>query len=430
MLIKNMKKVIITTVLLLAFLFIPFHESRSNFQPYYSGDAINYHKQLVFGSTNSGYLEIFKLQNKNIVPIVKLRIFRPSYNTYDDFSSFKFKIENGSLYVYAVSKYTLYKYDLSDLKNIHLVDKVRNTYWEWYDRIDSLGGDIGTISKNGVKIMDSKLQQINGFNFVAQDPYNIRSDSKQFLFSVNQKNINIFDRYSRRVIRQIPLDFHYDNLNHKIYYDVAHNYIYAIDDNSTKKFRFDGTLVASFRHLKHPGYDIVGNDRSPYIYFSNGVGVVKMSKRDFKVLAYTYTTNLANHQGWAMGLSLVSTSQGDYLVVFNNSNILILDKNLHKIASQKANTDQGRKYPQESLYLVLSRNWAVATQKIKLNGGGFWSQEKLTIDLAGNKTELIADSQGRFSKDLLIPSLKPGRYDIKVNGNDSGLHYSISLDIK
>ena len=114
---------------------------------------------------------------------------------------------------------------------------------------------------------------------------------------------------------------------------------------------------------------------------------------------------------------------------FNNSNILILDDKLDKVASV-ASTETADDYPLENLYLRLDKSQATVNSDILLTGGGFLPRESLSISFAGKYVKTInADSNGRLSTVLKVPSLSLGRYDIKVEGLKSGLHYSISFQV-
>ncbi len=399
-------------------------------QPYYSGDAVYYQGQVIFGSTDTGYLEIFSLTGDEITPLLKMKNYDPLFKDYSEFHDLKLSVENNQLFIYAVSQYTLFKYDFSDLKNLSLVAKESNSYWEWYHRVDSFGDNLGTVSDEGVKIINPALQPIDAFAFTPDNKYSLRSSgSQEFLFGINETQIQVYDRFSRSVVQEIPLNFNSPTHDRKIYFDSLTNNIYAVDDYYAQKFSFDGQLLASFQHLDAPGYDVESSFANPYVYFSNGFGVVKMTKDDFKVVNYAYTTQLGGPGGWAMGLKLVMTPAGDVLVIFNASNIILLDKNLHKIASIRA---QELALPQApgALFLNLDHNIGAAGQTVNLTGGGYWPNESLHITFNGETVYARADASGDFNQLLTIPELSPQSLDIKVVGLDSGLSYSVAFTIQ
>jgi WD40 repeat protein len=417
----------LAALLLFPLVFISRGETKT--QPYYSGDAFNYQGEVVFGTTNTGYLEIYKLDGQIINRVIKIKNYNPTFNNYEDFSDLKFSLEGGQLYVYTISQYTVFKYNFSDLNTLKLVAKEKNTYWEWYKRIDRFGDNLGLVSDKGIKIIKPDLQVINAYDFSPSEDYSIRHSDNQKIFGINDGKIQIYDRESRAIFREIALNFNSDNPYHKIYYNSATQEIYAVDDYYAKKFSLDGRLLASYRHLDAAGYDMESSAGNAYVYFSNGFGVVKMDQSDFQETDYVYTTSLGGPQGWAMGLKLVNTDDGDRLIVFNASNILVLDANLNKIASVKAEEDAPLE-AKESLFLRLNHNLGTPGAIVNVTGGGFFPNEQLSLSFGGQKFTANAGNNGRFDTNVTVPNLKAQRLDIKVDGLDSGFTYSISFEIK
>ena len=101
--------------------------------------------------------------------------------------------------------------------------------------------------------------------------------------------------------------------------------------------------------LGSEAYDIDASGYSSSIYFSNGVGVVKLNKDTMKASDWAWTGGIAGPRGWAMGLKVLNFD-GDKIVVFNNSNILVLDSNLNKVASVEATEEDDSVYPTENLF--------------------------------------------------------------------------------
>ncbi len=401
-------------------------------QPYYSGDAINYRGQLVFATANSGYLEIFKLNGTTVETLVKQKVYNDRFNSYDDYSDVRLLVENGNLYVYATSEYTVFKYNFSELNSLELIKKAKNSYWEWYNQIDKLGNSLVTVSNKGIKVLDANLEVIDAYNFTGVDSYSVTSNGdNNHVLGISDSGLKVYERANRLITKEIPLNFTSKENNHKAYLDVTGNSIYAVDDYYAKKFdATTGQLLASFRHLDAAGYDMESSSGNDYVYFSNGLGVVKLNKDTFKVADFAYTSMIAGPQGWAMGLKLVSTDNGDVLVVFNGSNIVLLDKKLDKIVSVKAIEVPDQK-PQENLYLNVSSNSAIIGSQLSLSGGGFLSSENLQI-LLGN-TEIVSlpsDKNGRFDTMITIPETLKGKKDIKVTGLGSKRTYSVSFEVK
>lgn len=419
-----MKKIIFLTlfVFLAAFAFIKVAETKN--KSYYSGDAVSYNGEVYVASADSGYLEVFKLNGNDLQEVARTKRYNGRFNTYENFYDLKFNVENGKLYVYTISHYTLYKYQILNDK-ISLVAENTNTYWEWYNRLEKFDGNIATISAKGVKVWNNNLQVITSYPITNEkSPYSISGDER-FIANVNGKDLEIFDREANKQISKTALNFKEVN-NHKAYQDIDANF-YVVDDYYAKKYNSAGQLIASFKHIEQPGFDMTGTGND-FVYFSNGMGVVKLDKTDMSLVDYAYTYKSGGSNGWAMGLKAISNNGKDYIVVFNNSNILILDNRLEKLASLIA-TETEEPYSLENLYLNLDYYKATKGANVELNGGGYLPNEKLSINFAGTISEVKTDSRGRFVSKLIVPD-KKGVVDIKVDGLDSKLTYSVSFDIK
>jgi len=424
-----MKKLLILLIagVTAASLFLISSPAESRLASYYSGDAIAYKNQVYVATTNTGSLEIFKLSGADLVSIVDQSVYRPTFNTYDDFFDVKFNEESGRLYVYAVSHYTVFKYELSGDK-LSLVNESKNTYWEWYNRVDIFGDDLVIISAKGIKIINKDLEFINSYDFNnLAAPYNLSSDNSRFFLSMSEASgsLEIYDRETNKIIKQIPLNFKHKQGNRRAYQDAA-GYVYAVDDIYAKKFDVAGNLLGSFKHLDYQGFDIKASAYTNDVYFSNGVGVVKLNK-DMELKDYAWATNLGGQGSWSMGLKLVYNN-GDKIIIFNNSNIVVLNDKLDTIASVNAQKT-AREYPSENLFLNVDKYRATVNADLALSGGGFLPKEDLVISFADKKLNVKAttDHRGRFSVVIKVPESKLGSQDIKVSGVKSQLHYSTSF---
>lgn len=427
-----MKKIsIITIVLLVATLMssLLINTAKTNLKSYYSGDAIVFSNNIYIASTDTGSLEVFRLVDNDLVLVDKIKPFNPRFNRYEDFFDLTFSIENHRLYVYAVSHYTVYKYQVM-ATSLNLVNESRNTYWEWYNRINRFGDNIVTVSARGIKFFNFNLQVIDSHTFTnSNSPYNINAGIDRFILNVDEEKsaLIVYDRETRKIISEIPLNFKFERGNRKAFQD-SFGHLYVVDDYFAKKFDLNGNLLGHFQHIGHQGFDISGSGHNHYIYFSNGVGVVQLDN-NMELVNYRYTTSLGGYAGWAMGMKVLHLN-GDKIVIFNNTNILVLDHNLDKIASVEATEVDDNLYPLENLFLSLDKNRVNVNSEVYVSGGGFRPEEDLIISMGRSKTKASADYRGRFSQVIIVPDLRPGRYDIKVEGKDSGLHYSISISLE
>jgi len=425
--------------------------AKTKVRAYYSGDSIVYNDTVIVGSANTESLEIFKLEDQKLTRFVNIKPYNYRFGTYDSFFDLKFNQEGGRLYVYAISGFSLYKYDISDLNSASLVKSSANSYWEWYSRVDKFGDDIVTISARGVKVFNHNMEVVDAYDIKNDIPYNIRStNSNDYIFNINHDQISVFDRGARKVVKNINVDYRSASGNRSLYFDPIDEMVYVVDDYSAKKFDLNGALKATFDHSGNPGYDVAsfGNEN---LYFSNGLGVVKLDKSTMKLLASQVTSGIAGAEGWAMGLKVVANSTGDKVVVFNNSSILVLDQNLNKIAYSRAGEDT-RPDVKENLFLRLNTVSVNTNSVVNLTGGGYYPYENLAITLHNTKITARADENGRFKQMLTVPAVSDQAFnnqpqvviatsgtttimtareatDIKVVGEQSKFNYSISLEV-
>lgn len=416
--------------------------AKTKMQAYFSGDAINYNGTLIVASTNSESLEIFKLTEDGLVKFISMKDYDGRFARYNSFNDLKLNEEGGKLYVYTISEFSLYKYDISNLNTATLVKKQTNGYWEWYTRVDKFGSTIATISNKGVKVWNANMDVIDSYDIKNDAPYNIRGESanNQFIFNLDKTEIKIFDRLSRTYISSIQLDYRNALGNRSVYYDNNDGSLYVVDDNSAKKFNVkSGALVAHFDHTGDLGYDI-DSAGDEYVYFSDGIGIVKLDKLSMQPVDWKYTGGIAGSEGWAMGLKAV----GNKVVVFNNANILVFDDGLNLLGANYASEVPDQPQIKESLYLRLDKITANQGAEVTLSGGGFYPNENLTINFQSTTYAATADNYGRFEKKILVPEMRatnsvnynygpnpvPSQAtDIKVIGEDSTLSYSIAFTI-
>ena len=423
-----MKKIVIFAVILgiISVIFVSYSQGKT--KSYYSGDSLVYQDKLYIVSANTGSLELFRLDGDNLNRLEKIKPFDQRFNKFGSFYDAHLRIEDSKLYVYAISDFSLYKYEVQNARSLSLVTSVKNSYWEWYSRVDDIGFRLATISAKSVKIWNNDMQVINEFTFSNEEiPYNV-SGNDDFLFNIQNGKLYIYDQESRTVIHEIALNFKNNRSAHKVYLDENDD-LYVVDDYYAKKYNLEGKLLDSFKHLDYDGFDMGARNFSQYVYFSNGVGIVKLNKETMSVNDWTWTGGIAGPRGWAMGLEVVNLN-GDKVIVFNNANILVLDVNLNKVASFQAQDEEDEVYATENLFLNMDKNRAAINSQVSINGGGFLPNEDLTINFAGTKQSAKSDQRGRFTQILNVPDKPVGVYDIKVDGISSKMTYSITFKIE
>lgn len=416
-------------VLFSALLFV-FNTANSRIKAYYSGDAIVYNETVIVGSVNMKGLELFKLENNNLKKVTKIRSFRSIYSGYDDFNDLLFNIEDNKLFVYLIDGTYIYKYDITNLSNPLLVMQVKDNSWDWFGALNKVNNRIVTAGTKDIKIWNTNLELVDRYNIVIKNFHNINfSQNGKFIFVIDNNNLKIFDTDTRQFVSNILINSQ-ENHNRNVFNDQNENYIYLVDDEAIKKFDFTGLLVNKNIHSSKLGYQIASSIDKKYLYFTDGIGIVKAQKSDLKPYKWAYTTDLGEKGGWAMGLEIVYANGKEKVIIFNNSTILALDDNLKLIGFYKSVDQEIKPEIKEGLYLKADKIHAAPNSSVLLHGGGYGTNEKLTIDFANQKTNTQTDNDGRFSIILTVPSVLPMKTDIKVTGDLSGLSYSLGFIIE
>lgn len=404
---------------------------------YHSGEAVNYRGQLVFGTANQGQLEIFKLDQGRIIRTARILLVTAGTS----FSDPVFLEEAGELYLYTVDGRSLYKYKISNLSNPVLIRQATEYgLGDWFSGVIRANNRIVTVGSQGLKLWTPALERIDVYKLPVTNPYNlILSPKGSFIFYLERGIFTLFNAPNRNVYASFnnfdqysiskAAVFMNDNHDHKAFNDDTETKLYLVDDRELKQIDFTSDITKVFRHISNLGYDVAGVPGENHLYFSDGVGLVKMNKTDFKPITWVYTTSKFGSNGWAMGLKVVNTDNGQRVVLFNNSAILVMNENLELIDSYAY--DRNESEPSKSvLSLSLDRNHASVNSDIALSGTGFGANEQLTIAFAGSSYSARSDETGRFVKIITVPSVRKQRTDIKVTGDVSKLTYSIAFDIE
>jgi len=409
------------TLILAGFLLIP--GAKSTIKPYYTGEVINYNNQIIIGTVNTGAMEIFKLQGNTIY---KTNVIQSDDGEYPEFFDLLFSDENGKLYVYAVTGKYLYKYDISNESGIELVKKLKDNSGDNFYGLSKTEDFIVTMGSRGVKLWNKDLQVTNSYDVHSTFAKNIKvSRSGSYIFNIVKDDLKIIDGFYRDVVRETGLRISEDHVRN-LYNDTIEGTLYVVDDGSLKKINFDG-YVQEFKHISNLGYDADGLEGRDYMYFSDGVGVVKMRKSDLKPTDWLFTTQIGSGNGWAMGLRTLSGQYGDVVIVFNGSSILALDQDLEVIDYYEASESEYA--APDPLTLTLNSNYGRAGDTIIVNGSGFGFNEEIEVRFGKDKWITSSNQNGQFIATIKVPDIGNGIKDIKATGQISGLTFSTTFEV-
>jgi hypothetical protein len=401
---------------------------RSRVKSYYYGDAISFNGRLIIGTTNMNGFELFTLDENKIIRQSKLSSFRATYSGFSDYRDVAFSIEDKRLFAYLTDGDYLYKMDLADLRQPQIIFQGRDTAWDWFKGVAVVDGRLVTIGTKGIKVWNQDMQVIDNYPIIVGDQRNVSfSPYLTKIFVIEGGKIQVYDTNSRQFVASMPVETAEDH-GRKMYNRMEDSSLYVVDDKAVKKFSLSGILGATFRHIANRGYDVVPSTDGQFVYFSDGIGIVRLQAEDLKLDTYAFTIDLGEKNGWAMGLKVVKDATGEKVIVFNNSNLLVLNADLKKIGHIKASDD--REDPIAPLSLSVDRNRAAGNSDIMLSGKGFGLNEDLEITFASTRMLAKTDDSGSFRIIVKVPAVLPTMTDIKVTGKSSKLTYSTNFQIE
>jgi hypothetical protein len=422
-----MKKVLIIAVLfaVLGGAFF-MHSTEGKTKAYYSGKTVSYNGTFYVGTVNTGDFELFALKGNQLVKVTDIQSLDSESHAFVDLLFVK---QDSNLYAYLTNGRYIYKYDITNPETPIVLSKVKDNSWDWFARIEMVNGNLVTIGSKGTKVWNKDMQVINSYSMIT----NASQGYAQFVdggkLVVNLKDgLNVYSTATNQKVSEYSIATNDANTTRAITNDD--NLIYIVDDQSLKAVNFDGTVVKEFTHAGTTGYDVIDSTDPNYLYFSDGLGIVKVDKETFKPVQWNWTTNNSPAGSWAMGISSANDADGEKIAIFNGTNITVINQNMKTVATYMAVEKDIT--PQAPLSLSVDKNFAAAGSQIGISGTGFGLGETLKIEVNKIKVaEVKTDAQGSFDTTFAVPSIVgPLNTDIKVTGESSKLTYSTSFRVE
>lgn len=431
------KKLIIAGFITVALSLIFISGTKGKTGSSYNGDALYFRGKIYLSAINSGVAELYKIENTKISKVATVKANAGKFGC-QGFIDALLNIESRGLFLFLTDGEYVYKYDINDELNPVLYKKSNDDTNSKFIGLGKMDNKVYSVSDQGLKIWDDDMRVFYNARLNNSLPRNIKfSKQGSFIFNINRDRLEIYDAFSQKLISSIDLEVN-DNHERNIYNDETDGSIYLSDDQQVKQVDFSGNIIKSFKHNSEQGYDIAYTPGDDHLYFSDGLGIVKLNKMDLKPLSWVYTKDFSGPNGWATGLKVVRDNYGEKIFVFDGFNIIVLDQDYKKIGTILTNNGSPICSTPESLFLALSKNSAVGGSEVIVSGRGFSQDEELSIYLANKKIDSArADNNGRFLKTVTIPRFNPnkpdfksGPTDIKVLGEISSKTYSINFKIE
>jgi len=413
-------------------------------QSYSTGDAIVYNNQIIVGSINAGKIELFKQAEDQLL---KKTIVSVKNSRWKAFYDFAFNEEEGRLFVYAVNGRYLYKYDVSNIDQPVIVDRIKDNSWDWFMAIEKTNDHIATIGTRGVKLWNSNLQIVNSYLNPDKNNKIVLSKSGELLFDIktdyqlDQENdfVRITNMNTRGIIAEPQIVFN-SNIDRGIYFDDKASFAYLVGDRVVKQVNIKNGSIKNFKHISTEGFTADGIPGKDHFYFSDGIGLVKMN-HNMEPISWQYAHKIGVPGAWSMGMKVLEQNGREKLVVFNHESIVILDSDFKLLASYISQEQVDTST--EELSLSLNENMAFEGSQVFLTGTGFSANSDLKIAFIKDgydfhRLTIKSDSNGSLQTPLTVPHIIASQrkgdkifpVDIRVTELESGVSYSVGLEIR
>ncbi len=423
------KKLSLAFVLaLLVSLIVWYPSAQSRTKNYTSGEATYFNGALYLATVNTGALELFVLDHDQIV---RTAMFKPKFVSLPKgagvYHDLQFEEQNSKLYLHLTDGRYLYRFDVTNPYSPQLSDKLKDNAWDWFLGLDKTDQYFVTVGTKDIKYWNSDMQVVETHKVTFDKAENVSiSQDGAYIFIIRDNVLEIYSAKDRKVTGSIWLKAREASIR-GVEYDAAKKEIFVTDDEKLRVFDTLGNERRSFRHTGEIGYDTEASVLSDAVYFSDGIGIVKNRKSDLRAIDWAYTNTVTSGQSWAMDIDIVGTYDGEMVVVFNNSEISVLDSELELIDYFKAGEKD--EAPIEALSLLLDQASAAPGAFVSVAGRGFEANEEISVSLAGETWTAMSDANGRFKRTIEVPESNPKLADIKATGLRSKLSYSISFHI-
>lgn len=423
-------------------------------QPYYTGDAAAYRNGLVVASVNSGALELFTVRGEALERTARLAV------SADDGADLYYDValseENGRLYAYAVNGRYLLKFDVSNPATPELVATKKDNSWDWFMRVDRIADRVVTAGTKGTKLWNMDLQVVNAFDKAVVDNANatVAHDGSWYVEVVTDANMDAQDDYIRIVdgathteIGEFPIVLNAKR-DRGVYVADDRDTVYVVGDRVVKQINAATGRVQNFSHISTEGYAAAGTPGSSHFYFTDGAGIVKMN-HSMEAIDWLFARDMPIAGSWSMGMDVVTLNGAERIVVFNNTNIAVLDADLNVITAYQA-PEKSAIAPavaNEPLSINLSWRQEKPGGEVRIAGTGFGVYEDVEIAFVKNGQELahpeilMTDGNGRFADTIVVPVNLPQNLPVRVKkelpvtveiratGVTSGLTYGTSFKV-
>ncbi len=455
-----MKKIIILLIISIG-IGMYFPMVRGEFKSFERGDSIYFNNKIIVATVASGDFEIFAFNDN--VPERKIFIGQDDGILFvEKFKGVVLRVEDENLFAYLVSSRNIYKYNLTDIDRINLTLKKKLDLNINIISIDKNNKFIYSTERGRIRTWDENLNEITAYDFNNQAINFKIANTENLIFGINEGKVFIYSISSGKILTKTDLKIKGEK-NRAIYLNEKNEEFYIVDDEFLNIINYDGDVVSKFKHASFVGYDAFLLDNN--IVFTDGIGVVILKREDITPSDWLHTETIKSGNGWAMGLNYIEEVKK--FVLFNNSEILLLDNDLSLISSvemdrelefdesevvtviENEKNEEEPKIEIEAVPVVniesevvkedvpevrieglyLSGNNISSGSYIDLSGVGLMSNEDVVVSFLDEEFNIVTELDGTFKISIQVPPALPGTYNIKVVGLTSERSYDKELYI-
>ncbi len=399
---------------------------------YRAGEFFNIQNKEYLAVNNSSFIEILEVTNNKLIKINEIYL--------DNVNDIYLDQANNKIGLLVLTGRYLIRYDVSN-PSLPKIEAKRDLYaWRGKGKnkigyMKSLAGNskyIFTAGLRGVRTFDINFLAVaDNKTFTLEQSYGIIANDNILVALIKDKGFYdkglVFDIETGNLVNEYSLN-NIDNTEREPTIDNLNN-IYFLSDNSLMKFNTAGEVVNNYYNPVASGlvfsYSALALDNE--IFYVNGFGLTKLdSDLRKKEFFFSAPSNIYGPNSWAVG---VATNNSNKVAILNKSSVLLLDKDLNLL-------DQYKYEPLFSETLVRdlkiepSKYFAVSGEALPVRLYGFWPNEDVSITLGSLEEKARVDSFGTGTAFLNVPEDEATRTVISATGEDSGLNYQVSFNIR
>ncbi|MBI4778882.1 hypothetical protein HY797_00320 [Candidatus Falkowbacteria bacterium] len=411
------KKLFIAGFIMIALSFVFISGVRGKASSRINGDVVQYKGVVYLATVNSGAVELHEITNTKITKVATINSVAGNSGC-QGFIDAALNIEERGIFLFLTDGKYVYKYDINDSGRPMLFKKSNDSANGRFIGLGKIDNNVYSVSDQGIKVWNDEMDVSYSVNFNNSFAHNIKfSKQGSFIFNIKGDQLEIYDASSQKLMDgwASGLKVVRDGYGEKIV--VFDNYNITVLNQDFKKIgsiRLDNneplcligenlSLNLDYNHavagsevaLSGRGY---GSGENLLIYLNNkkidSVYADNSGRFLKSIIVPQFNANTPEFRPGRMDIKVLGESSGkSYSINFQ--------------IEESGTADSARS---------VNKKHGLPGEEVALSGSGFNPGEYLLIYFADKKIDSVyADSLGSFAKVIVIPDIKPGKYEIKIS---------------